>query len=204
LAVRYRYLLVGLIALAAVAWPLPRDPAFADDGVSVNLGAVTIDDALSPGGRYRLPTLTVTNIGDTPNQYEVVIVGAEDSGARNAPPGWFEVSPASFHLAQHAEQQVQLRIALPANAKPDRYMALIEAHSVPGGGGIHISAAAASRITFHVKSSTTIGAYALRMRRWFGDHSPWSYTVPALILAVCVLAVARRNLRVGVRIERRH
>jgi hypothetical protein len=177
--------------------------AEADQGVSIDLGSIALNEKLAPGGSYRLPTLTVRNVGDEPGEYEVVIIHLNDADDEDAPAQWFDLQPKRFFLEPNQAQKVELRIGLPAGADPGRYGALVEAHAVSDAEGVRISAAAASRVTFEVKPSTLWQAWLLQLRRSFADHSPWSYALPACLLALVLAYLWRRYVRLGVKFERR-
>jgi len=174
-----------------------------DQGISVDLGSIALNEKLAPGGRYRLPTLTVRNIGDEPGEYEVVVSHLNDADDEDAPEQWFDLQPSRFFLEPNQAQKVQLRIGLPAGADPGRYQALIEAHATTDGEGVRVRAAAASRVSFEVKPSTIWQAWLLQLRRSFADHSPWSYMLPAGLLALVLVYLWRRYVRLGIRLERR-
>ena len=191
-----------LISLALLAPPFGT-AARADRGVSVDIGNISVDERLAPGGRYRLPTLTVRNVGDEEGDYEMMVVHFKSEGAMDAPAGWFDINPSHFHLAANEEQHVQLRIDLPPGADPGQYGALIEAHAETNARGIQVTAAAASRVSFEVKSSSTWAAWLLQLRRSFADHYPWSYLALGVISVVLVAALARRFVRLRIGLERR-
>ncbi len=76
--------------------------ARADVGVGVNLGRVAVEERLTPGGRYHLPTLTVSNPGDTAGDYRVRVTDPAQPGRKAPPEAWFRLDPARFHLAPGA------------------------------------------------------------------------------------------------------
>jgi len=179
------------------------DPAQADQGVSIDLGSISIDEKLSPGGRYRLPTLTVRNIGDQEGDYEVVVAYLNGAGGSNAPEGWFDFEPKQFHLIPQEARLVQVHIELPSGVDPGRYNALIEARVEPEGEGVRLSAAAASRVSFEVKPSSLLEAWVLQLSRSLEDRSPWSYLVIGVLTLLSVVYLSRRFLRLRLGIERR-
>jgi len=195
--------LTTLVLVAAVTVAGSARQAHADQGVSIDLGSIVLDEKLAPGGNYRLPTLTVRNVGDEPGEYEVVIIHMNNGDGEDAPAQWFQFQPKRFFLEPNEAQKVQLRIGLPAGADPGRYAALVEAHAVADAEGVRVRAAAASKVSFEVKPSTIWQAWILQLRRSFADLSPWSYILPAGILALALLYLWRRYVRLGIRIERR-
>ena len=194
-----------VLALAVVAALLATAPgARADVGVGVNLGKIDIDDKLSPGGRYNLPTLGVINTGDEPGDYEVVISYFADQEEERPPEDWFEFEPQRFFLEAGESQQVNIRIVLPSGADPDDYFALIEAHPIATGeGGVSIGVAAATKLTFTVKPSNLFAAWVLQAQNFIEDGEPWTYVIPASLLALLIIYLLRRYFRLQLRFERR-
>lgn len=192
-------LFLSVIMLLAVTPPA----ASADQGVSISLGRIDVSQRLAPGGRYHLPTLSVSNIGDQAQQYEVVVNYLQDAGADRPPRGWFDISPPIMDLAPGESRAVTLDIDLPTSADPGSYVALVEAHPATVPGGTTISAAAATRVSFTVKPSSWVEAWRLRISRAIEDYAPWSYLLPAASLAMLLLYGTRRNLRVRFNVERR-
>ena len=190
--------LVTIIALTATC-----PPASADQGVSVSLGRIDVTRRLSPGGRYYLPAIAVTNVGDAAQRYDVVVNYLNDADRERPPSSWFGISPSSIDLAPHESKVVQLDIDLPTGARPGSYLALIEAHPAQTADGTRISAAAATRVSFSVKPANQLEAWRLKIDRAINDHAPWSYALPAFALAILTLFMLRRSLRVNVNFERR-
>ncbi len=193
----------AVLLVAAVAFTGTRSTASADQGVSVSLGRIDVAQRLSPGGHYHLPGVTVTNIGDQAQRYEVVVNYLDDAGRDRPPGGWFGISPSTMELAPRESKAVQLDIDLPAGARPGSYLALIEAHPTHLDDGTRVAAAAATRVSFSVKPATLFDAWRLRMTQMMEDYYPWSYVLPMLGLSVLVLLVLRNRLRVNVRVTRR-
>jgi len=175
----------------------------ADQGVSINLGRVDVDERLSPGGRYRLPTLVVTNTGDETSAFEVTTSYQAGVNASRPPESWFEIDPPRFSLEPGGEQAVSLHIGLPATARPEHYAVLIEAHIVASTTETRVSAAAATRISFTVKPASLWSAWLLRAQRAFRDTMPWSYVMPAITMSVVTLYFVRRHVSIRLSVRRR-
>jgi hypothetical protein len=190
--------LVLIVALMAIA-----STARADVGVGVSLGRIEIDDELSPGGRYRLPTLSVVNTGDESGDYEVVVSYAHDQNEKRPPEGWFEFQPQRFFLKPGGSQAVAISVTLPTGAGPGDYFAFIEVHSIPAREGVTVGVAAATKLSFTVKPSNVFSAWLLRISNFFEDGAPWSYLIPSALLALILLYLLRRYIRVRLSVERR-
>jgi hypothetical protein len=190
---------IGVIGLLASLTGAVR----ADQGVSIDTGSISVDAKLSPGGRYRLPTVTVRNIGDETSEYEVAITHLNGAAGTGAPADWFDLDPAKFVLAPQEARTINIHITLPRGAQPGPYNALIEAHPVIAGEGVQVSAAAASRVSFEVRPSSLWAAWMLQLRRSFADHSLWSYSITLAVLFLTIAYLFRRFMRLRISFERR-
>ena len=47
--------------------------AYAQIGVGVNLGKISVDEPLMPGGSYRLPSVGIINTGEVTSDYEMAV-----------------------------------------------------------------------------------------------------------------------------------
>jgi hypothetical protein len=193
----------GLLILALALALSLAGIAHADVGVGVDLGRITVDEKLAPGGQYRLPTLTVTNPGDTAGEYRVRVTDPGEPGWAAPPEGWFRLEPARFRLDPGAAQPVQVALELPAGAEPGQYAAYLEASPVAEGAGVQVGAAVATLVTFEVKPSSRWAAWRLQAWRVLDDHSPWPQIVAGALLLGAVAALVRRRLRIAVSIQRR-
>ncbi len=199
-----RFSISPLIAFVVLAGLIATSgSSHADRGVGVNLGRIEIEDRLSPGGRFSLPTLGVINTGDEDGNYEVVISYLEGQAEMRPPEGWFSFQPQRFFLAAGESQAVKISLVLPTGADPGDYFAFIEAHPVAEGEGVTIGVAAATKLSFSVKPSNWLDAQRVRLNRFIDDAEPWSYIIPAAILAVILILIAKRFFRIGFRVERR-
>ena len=177
--------------------------ASADQGISMSLGRIDVNERLAPGGRYHLPTLSVSNIGDRTERYEVVINYLQDAHRDRPPRGWFDIRPSVIDLAPGESSAIELDIDLPTGARPGSYVALVEAHPAAAPGGTKISAAAAAQVSFTVKPSSWMDAWRLQLNRTIENYAPWSYMLPAFALGALLLYSARRSLRVRINVERK-
>ena len=180
------------------------DVVLADPGVSISTGRIDVTDRLAPGGRYHLPTLTVSNIGDRPARYAVTINYLEQADNLARPPrSWFNISPARFDLAPGESGAVAVSLDLPASAEPDSYVALIAAHPEAPQDGMAVIAGAAARVQFTVKPSNWLEAWRLRVTRAIDDGTPWSYVVPTFAIVALFVYNVRRRLKIRIELERR-
>lgn len=174
-------------------------------GVGVGLGKIQIDEKLSPGGIYKLPTLPVLNTGDEDGDYEVEVTYLSDQPELQPPTGWFTFTPQSFPLDAGGSQLVEVSLILPVDARPGNYFAFLEAHPKTKGEGVTIGVAAATKLNFTVKSAGVLGAAIERVRSLLENNAPVSYIIIAVGGAVLgfglLTAVGRKYLTVQVRFK---
>jgi len=191
-----RTLLIGLAILLPSA-----STASADRGVALDLGRVDIAQALTPGGSYHLPPVGVRNPGDEVTSYRMVVSSVAGQGNAPLPADWIGFSPRELTLGPGQTKSVEMRLSLPTGADPDDYEGLLAAQIVTEGRGAQVGAAAATKVTFQVESTTLLGAWWHRLSTWFADNGPWTWIVPALLASLLVAGQFRR--RFAFRLERR-
>jgi hypothetical protein len=177
--------------------------ARANQGVAVDLGLISVRQSLSPGGRYRLPTLGVTNPATDPSHYRLGVGYIDGQSQRPPPEGWFVFEPAEFTLRSHQTQPVSITLIVPVHAEPGTYAALLRAAIVPPGGGVTVGAAAAARLTFRVAESSTLRSWFRLFRRYLSEHAPASYALPSTLAFAFGLWMLRRRFSFSIRIGRR-
>jgi hypothetical protein len=191
---------IVIVALAGAAVGTTGS-ALASRGAAIDLGRIQIQQKLTPGGTYRLPTMGVRNPGTETTSYELKGSPLHAEGRESPPSDWFHFSPSRLTLKPNETRQVRIRIELPTGADPGDYVALVGPQIVTGGSGAQVGAAAASRVTFTVEPATLLQAYWLKVKTLFSAHGPWSWLLPAFVLALLVGWRVRR--RFSFRIERR-
>lgn len=165
-------------------------PALAKIGVGVGLGKIQIDEQLSPGGIYKLPTLPVLNTGDEDGDYEVEVTYLSDQPELRPPAEWFTFTPQKFPLSAGGSQNVEVSLTLPVDVRPGNYFAFLEAHPKAKGEGVTIGIAAATKLNFTVKPAGVLGAAIERVRSLLENNAPASYVILGIIAGVTVAAVA--------------
>lgn len=197
-------ILLTLLILVALLFP---QTALAKIGVGVGLGKVQIDEQLSPGGIYKLPTLPVLNTGDEAGEYKVEVTYLSDQPELRPDASWFSFTPQSFPLDAGGSQLVDVSLSLPVDVRPGNYFAFLEAHPVAKAEGVTIGVAAATKLNFTVKPSGVLGAAIERIRSLLENNAPASYIVIAVIGTVLALsllvAVGRKYLAVQIRLKRK-
>lgn len=167
----------------------------------MGLGKVAIDEELTPGGIYKLPTLPVLNTGDEDGEYQVTITFREDQEEFRPEEGWFTFSPQSFPLKAGESQQVEVSMTLPLGVRPGEYFAFLEASPKVSGEGVSVGVAAATKLNFTVKPANILQAIIERIRKLFENNAPASYIFVGVIVAAGALIVGRRyiDLRIGLK-----
>jgi hypothetical protein len=172
-----------LLAAACGAFLLCAEAASADRGVALDLGKVQIAQTLMPGGGYSLPAIGVRNPGDVATTYRLLVTHLSDQNAKIVPEDWVRFSQREVTLKPGETKKVGARLSLPTGADPGRYEALLAAQIVTKGQGAQVGAAAAAKLDFDVRSATWLGAQWYRVRTFMSGHAPWTWLVPALLLA---------------------
>jgi len=188
------------VVLAALVLLAQAAIVSAAKGVAVDLGVIEIDEPLSPGGTYRLPTLGVRNPGDEAGTYSMRI-GQTGGTAAELQGAWFTFSPAEFQLDPGANTPVSITLHLPADVAPGRYEGLLSAGLAPDGEGAQVGAAAAARLTFEVQPSTSVEALLRQLTTFVNGLAPWSHLLLGLVASLILLRSAAR--RFSIRLERR-
>lgn len=190
------------LILASLVLALSASLALAKVGVGVGLGKVAIDEPLTPGGVFNLPTLPVLNTGDEAGDYEVEVTFLSEQEELRPEPEWFTFSPQQFPLDAGESQTVEMTLVLPVNARPGDYFAFLEAHPVTKGEGVSIGVAAATKLSFTIKPSGVLGAAIERLRSLIATNAPLSYYLLGIGGGVIVLIVVRRNLDIQVKLKK--
>ena len=190
-----------IFAIFALLFAVSVSSVFAKIGVGVGLGKIQIDEPLSPGGIYKLPSLPVLNTGDEAGDYEVAVTYQHEQEQLRPEEAWFSFSPETFYLEAGGSQKVDISLSLPVRAKPGDYFAYLEAHPTAKKEGVTIGVAAATKLYFTVEPSGILGAAIARVTSWFENNAPYSYWVLAGLLMLMVILVFRRffSLRVAVK-----
>ena len=189
--------LLLVLVFSGVAQAQPRR------GVSVDLGRVTVREKLLPGATYTLPTLGVRNPGNVRTSYRLAVSAIAGQDVHSPDESWFRFSPRALTLAPSESRPVQVKLAIPADADPGTYEALVGARIASGAGGAAVGAMAASRVRFTVDSSSTLDAWLRSIGTFFSDHEPWSYLAPSLAALLALWWPLRNRFRLRLTIERR-
>lgn len=194
-------LTILLLALMACLMPVTIS---AQAGVGVNLGSIQVDEDLAPGGRYYLPFVGVINTGQEASDYSVRISYRTDQEQLRPPTDWFSFSPAVFYLEAGELGTVSIQIDIPITARPGDYFAHIEAFPVmPDEPGVVLGVAAATKLSFSVRSSNWVQASWQWLYHRIDDAAPYSYFMPGLALVLAVGYWVKRRVHIRIRFERR-
>jgi len=191
----------GLLAGGALL--LSVTPAFASSGVSVDLGRIDIQQVLTPGGAYNLPSIGVRNPGTERTSYMMIANPVQDPAYSAPPASWFEFEPSSVTLDPGESRPVKVRLVLPTDADPGSYLVLVGAQIATQSGGATVGAAAAARTTFVIEPAGSLQAFGKWLSRVFTDTLPWSAILPVAALLGGIVWIVRRRFAFGFRIERR-
>lgn len=179
--------------------------AYAKIGVGVGLGKIQIDEQLSPGGIYNLPSLPVLNTGDEAGDYEVEVTYLQDQPEFRPDGAWFSFNPQSFPLEPGASQLVDVKLTLPVDTRPGDYFAFLEAHPKARAEGVTIGVAAATKLNFTVKPRGILGAAAERVRSLIEANRPLVTGLAGIVAVLAVVSLGRKylDIRVGIKKEKK-
>ena len=195
--------LVVAIVLSVIAVLIPAGVS-AQSGVGVNVGKIEIDQVLSTGGSYNLPSIGVINTGHDAGDYSVRIVYMWDQEEQRPPEEWFSFRPGVFYLEPDETRTVGIRLNIPVSARTGDYFALIEASpKAPEGSGVVIGIAAATKLTFTVRASNPFIGSALWVFSRVNDAAPYSYIVFGTAAFLAFGYWVRRRLNIRISFERR-
>ena len=187
-----RGLRLAAAATFLVAVAVTPSGASADEGVRLDLGAVTVERALVAGETYRLPVIGVSNPGTEQTDYRMGVGSVREQAERPVDPAWVTFEPSTFSLAPGQVQAVEVRLVLPPNVASASYAGLLRAEIVGSADTpIAVGAAAAARLSFVVQPSGWVEAWANALGSWLAATSPW----PAVILAVAAALLVWRRVR---------
>lgn len=178
-------------------------PGYAQVGVGVSIAKIVVDDPVSPGEIYRLPSVGVMNTGQEAGEYEVAVFYHHEQKELRPPQDWFAFKPETFHLEPGESQSVAITLSIPVNAKPGDYFAYIEAHPISKETGVVIGIAAATKLYFTVKPANVFAGVVARVSAFFETTAPGSYIGLGILAVIVVILVSRRYFRVRFRVERR-
>jgi hypothetical protein len=148
-------LLTGVGATAeagSVSADVTIAPLRADDGASIDVSRIAVADALSPGGRYRLPAFGIRNPGGRRVTFRLGVAHLVGQARKPAPADWFRFAPGTLVLGAGRTRAVSASLELPRDADPGDYAALVSAWLVPDGVRGGAGAGAGAHVTFGVAS----------------------------------------------------
>ena len=192
-----------LTVLALVAALSSASPSYAQTGVGVDIGKISVDEPLTPGGIYRLPSVGVINTGQEAGDYEVEVSYLHQQKELRPAQEWFTFEPKTFYLEPGQSQPVSISLSIPVNAKPGDYFASIEAHPIVKKTGVSSGVAAATKLYFTVKPASIFAAVVARVSTFFEPTAPTSYIVLGVAGLIGVIFLFRRFFHIRFRVERK-
>ena len=177
--------------------------AYAQIGVGVNLGKISVDQPLMPGGIYRLPSVSVINSGQVASDYEMEVSYHHEQPQLRPPAEWVEFEPKTVTLEPGQSQPVAITLNIPVNAKPGDYFAYLEVHPVAKKGGVAIGIAAATKLYFSIKPANIFAAVAHQVSTFFETNAPFSWVGLGILILVIVIFLFRRFVRISFRVEKK-
>lgn len=182
-----------------------RAPAFADIGVGISNGKIVVDEELKPGFIYELPPITVFNMGTERAEYGINLQYAQNQQELEPGQNWVSFSPNVFSLSPDESQKVTAHLTIPISAKPGEYFAFIDAHpyAETQNGAMTIGVAAGAKLYFTVVPANILEAIYYRIIYLFTEYAPWSYIAVGVIILIILAFVARKVLKIQIRIQKK-
>src|SRR5690606_35738417 len=114
------------------AFALGPSPAHADPQPSIEPQRLALVGPVEAGEERALPTLTVTNAGDSAGTFVVEVRSFSDPGATPSEAAWLRVDPAEFPLGPGGSRPVTITVAPDADAEAQSYRTLVTAGTREG------------------------------------------------------------------------
>ena len=195
---------INLVAVVAVVIGfLGAGSVQAEVGLGIMPATIRVEEALMPGGRYRLPSLQVLNTGTEGSQYELGFARMAVQDELQPPNEFISFSPGSFYIEPGANQIVSLSLDIPIKAKPGDYLAYIKAHPVSEVGGTSIGIAVATKLYFTVKPANVVAGVANAVGNFFSRTAPFSYVVVGVVVLGGAIFFLRQRIKFEVRLARK-
>ena len=192
-----------LMVLVLLAVLLSTGLAYAQLGVGINLGKISVDEPLMPGDSYRLPSVNVINSGQVASDYEMEVTYHHEQPEMRPPGEWIKFDPQTVTLEPGQSQSVAITLNLPVNAKPGDYFAYLEVHPVAKKGGVAIGIAAATKLYFNVKPANIFSALANQVSTFFETNAPFSWVGLGVVILIIIILLFRRFVHISLRVEKK-
>lgn len=189
-------LLVVLILLAVL---LTTGSTYAQIGVGISLGEISVDEPLMPGRSYQLPSIGVINSGQVTSDYEMAVTYHHQQKELRPPLESIDFDPKTFTLEPGQSLPVAVTLNIPVDAKPGDYFAYLEVFPVAKKGGVGIGIAAATKLYFTVKPANIFSAIAGRVSTFFETNAPFSWVGLGVLILIIVILFLRRFVQISFR-----
>lgn len=177
------------ISVAAVVLALGLvlcQQAFASLGVGTTTPRIVIDQAVHPGGVYRLPPIPVLNTGTERVVIAVFPDRASKQTERVADPRWIRVTTPPTAVEPSSSALFDSVLTVPFNAAPGTYQVLVVGQpSVAAQGGAP-NIQVGTKVVFKVVAANWLTALWWRLVSLLNLWAPWSY---ALLIALALLGL---------------
>ncbi len=178
--------------------------AYAQDiGVGINIGKISVDEPMMPGGSYGLPSINIINTGEVTSNYEIGVSYHRNQPEMRPPAEWFEFDPATVTLEPGQSAPIAITLDLPLKAKSGDYFAYLEAHPLAKEGEVAIGIAAAAKLYFTIKPANIFSAFANQVSEFFTDYSPYTWVVLGVVVLIIIFFLIRRFVHISFRVEKR-
>ena len=194
-----------VLAIAILTfWALCQGIAGAAIGVGTTTPEIVIDQAVQPGGIYRLPAIPVINTGTVRSDFKVFADRASQQSVHFADPKWITVAPKTISLEAGDTGLVNATMKVPLRARPGEYQALLVAQPIALGAGANTpNIQVGTKVVFRIAQSNLVIALYWRIRSLLEIWAPWSYIVLATLIVLPFSFFFVRRYRVSLVVRRR-
>src|SRR5580704_17206807 len=180
------------VPVAFVALSISVPMADASIGVGVQAAPVRLADAALTGQSYTLPPVYVSDTGTQPETVAVQVDRLSTGRGRSVPPSWVRATGPAVHLSPRQGAQIPLQLAVPAGAKPGRYLSDIVVTAAPGASVGHVNLGVATPLEFTVRQGSPPSPLV----------PTWTWWFTAGFVALLVVGLGLRRSGIRIRIER--
>jgi hypothetical protein len=190
--------LAAFVTLPMAGFLLLAFPAVAaaSIGVGIQVGPVRLAGIAHAGQTYDLPPVYVVNTGTESETVRLDVQRLSEGDGLDVPRSWFQPAQTDVHLDAHQSATMDVKLVVPAEAKPGRYFSDVVAHGSASieAGQASLGVAAATKLQFTVGKALPAGFWSSL------PVIPLAVAAGIIVLAGAVLLARRSGFRI--RVER--
>jgi hypothetical protein len=179
---------------------------YADKGVGIATGTITVDEDLMSGMSYNLPSVTIMNTGDEISSYGVGVAYHQNQKEHLVPKDWVTFSPSIFVLDPGKSQVVDIKLEIPiTDVIPGDYFCYLEGFpkTEAGAGETSIGIAAAAKLYFTIAPSNIFEAIYYKTLSIWEEFYPWSLIVVIIVALFILITIIKKLFNIELNISRK-